>query len=229
MIPQVKVPTFSMTLPVSKEKVDFRPFLVKEEKIMLLAKDSNDPTDVARVISDVVESCTFGKMLATKYCLADLQYAFLHIRGKSIGEQIELILMCGNCKTKTDYQLSVDDFEVSNLEVKNLIEMDGITIQMTPPTINHYIRMHMVDDVDEIFSVMASCIDKIYSDEEMFQNTPEQQNDLIDFLNTLPSVEFNKIQEYFKNVPLLYKEMKFVCKQCEMLNNVRVDSLNNFF
>ena len=228
-IPQVKVPSFTMTLPVSKEQIDFRPFLVKEEKIMLLAKDSKDPKDIARVIGDVVESCTFGKVLMNKHCLADLQYAFLHIRGKSIGEEIELNLLCGNCNAKTPYKLTVNDFQVSNLEISNTIQMGGVTVAMTPPTINHYTRMYQVENVDEIFFVMAECIDKIYSDEEVFQNTPEFQDEIFDFLNGLPSDEFNKIQEYFKNIPLLYKDMKFTCNSCDTPNNVRVDSLNNFF
>jgi len=229
MIPQVKVPTFSITLPVSKEKVEFRPFLVKEEKILLLAKDSKEPKDIARVIKDVVESCMFGKVDTSKICLADLQYAFMQIRGKSIGEQLELTLLCGNCKTRHQHQFSVDDFEVTNLEINNTIQMGDVTVKMILPTIEHYMEMNMVENVEDVFSVLASCIEKIYSDEEVFENSPDNKEDLLDFLNSLPSVEFNKIQDYFKNMPLLYKDMSFTCASCETPNTVRVDSLNNFF
>ena len=229
MIPQVKVPTFSMTLPVSKQNVEFRPFLVKEEKILLLAKDSKEPKDVARVIRDVVESCTFNNIQSDKICLADLQYAFMQIRGKSIGEQLDLTLICGNCKAKHNHLFSIDDFQVTNLEINNMIQMGDVTVKMILPTIEHYIEMHMVKDMEDVFSVLASCIEKIYSEEEVYENNPENKDELLDFLNGLPSAEFNKIQEYFQNMPLLYKDMSFTCKSCDTPNNIRVDSLNNFF
>jgi hypothetical protein len=231
MIPQVKVPTFSMTLPVSKETVEFRPFLVKEEKLLLMAKDSKDSQDINRAIIDTVKSCTFNIMNAENYSLADLQYAFLHIRGKSIGEEMELQLLCGNCKSKTIVDLSIHDFEVINEKVNNKIVMNDITITLKMPNIYHYTKL-LVDNDDLInatFDVIADCIDTIYSDEEAFQNTPELKNDVIEFLNNLPADQFEKLEDFFSTMPLLYKEFKFQCNECSHNNELRIDSISSFF
>ena len=229
MIPQVKVPTFSMTLPVSKEKVDFRPFLVKEEKILLLVKDSKDPKDVARAIGDVVSSCTFDKMSIHKYCLADVQYAFIQIRGKSIGEELELDLKCGGCDGGNSFILSVNDFDVLNKDVNNNINMGDITIRMKSPTIEHYTTLLLNDDMETIFSVICGCIEKIYSDEEVFINEPGFESQIQEFLDNLPSEEFDKIKQYFSTMPMLHKKIEFTCKHCKTNNEFLIDGLSNFF
>jgi len=231
MIPQVKVPTFSMTLPVSKEVVEFRPFLVKEEKLLLLAKDSKNVADVNRAIVDTVYSCTFEKMKAENYSLADLQYAFLHIRGKSIGEEMELQLICGSCKGKTLVDLSVNDFDVINQKPTNKIVMNDVTISLKMPNIYHYTKLLVENDndIETTFEVIAECIDTIYSDEEVFHNTPEVKQDVMEFLNNLPSDQFEKLQDFFAAMPLLYKEIKFTCKECSTENEIRIDSVSSFF
>lgn len=229
MIPQVKVPTFSMTLPVSKEKVDFRPFLVKEEKILLLVKDSSDPKDVARAIGDVVSSCTFGKMSIHKYCLADVQYAFIQIRGKSIGEELELNLKCGDCGGGNSFILSVNDFEVLNKDVSNDITMGDITVRMKSVNIEHYTTLLLNDDMETIFSVICDCIEKIYSGEEVFINEPGFENQIQEFLDNLPSEEFDKIKQYFSTMPMLHKTIGFTCRHCNTKNEFIIDGLSNFF
>jgi hypothetical protein len=229
-IPQVKVPEFSMTLPVSKQTITFRPFVVKEEKLLLLAKESQTTEDTVRAIMDVVESCTFGTMKGDDYCLADLQYAFLQIRGKSIGEEIELILICGECNSKQPYVVTVNDFEIQgDLQTSKVLNLGDVKVEMKYPDILHYGKLIEDGSNEAIFNVIVECIQKIFSEEEMFVNSEEHHHEVREFVDNLTAENFEKFEQFFLSMPLLLKKIKFTCKQCEIVNNLQVDTIRNFF
>lgn len=229
-IPIVKVPKFSMTLPVSKAVIEFRPFLVKEEKILLLAKESENAEDSVRGIVDVVQACTFDEMTPQQYCLADMQYAFLQIRGKSIGEDIELLLICGNCDAKHPYTMSVKDFDIENAdEMNKVITLDGVKVEMKYPDIFHYGRLMEDDSNETIYQVLVECIEKIYTEDEMFMNSPERYPEVRDFIDNLTTENFQKFEKFFLKMPMLMKKIDFTCRGCQTNNTLRVDSIRNFF
>ena len=230
-IPVVKVPTFTMTLPVSGETIEFRPFLVKEEKILRLAKETDTLEAAITAIADTVDTCTFNKMKVDDYCLADTQYAFLHIRGKSVGGEIELFLVCGECDHKHTSTISITDFTVdTTLKTKTLIDVDNVVkVELSYPKIQHYISLFETSNDDAVYDVVVECIKKIYTDDEMFVNTKETYGEVRTFIDNLTPDQFEKFEEFFVNMPILTKTIDFVCEKCEKPNIVIMDSITNFF
>jgi len=184
-IPTVKVPKFTTTLPVSGEKIEFRPFLVKEEKLLLLASESTDTDSAVNAISDIVESCTDGKVKSSEYCLADIQWMFLQIRSKSIGDEINLYLICGKCNHKHLKTLTINDFEVRLVEEKaKVINIDGsVRVELKYPTIHHYNHLFETSDDGAVYDVVADCITKIYNDDEVFRLNLSHDN-MVNFYKT---------------------------------------------
>lgn len=227
----VKVPTFSMTLPVSKEVIDYRPFLVKEEKLLVLASEANEVESALRAIGDIVENCTFGKVKLEKYCLADMQYAFLQIRGKSIGSEINFYLICGVCGQKHLTSISVEDFGVKmSKKLETTFSLDGnIQVEMKYPNLLHYTKLFNSPDESAVFDVVADCVSKIFNEEEVFENTKESLSEVREFLDNLTPEQFEKFEEFFVNMPVLFKELNFTCVQCETSNTLIVDGIQNFF
>jgi len=229
-IPTVKVPKFTATLPVSEESFEFRPFLVKEEKILLLANESDNIVSAVTAIGDIVEQCTFGKIKLENYCLADLQYAFLQIRGKSIGEEFSFYRICGECKHKHLTEMHVDDFEVTEKISNNIIILeDGTRIELKYPGLHHYGILFDDDTPGAIFEVVADCILKIYNEEEVFENTSELKKEVLEFIDNLTAKDFEKFEDFFTGMPVLYKSFQFVCEGCGSENKLVVDSVTNFF
>lgn len=230
-IPVVKVPTFTMTLPVSGETIDFRPFLVKEEKLLLLAKETETIGASIGAIVDIVENCTFDKLKVDDYCLADVQYAFLQIRGKSVGEEIDLYLICGICGHKHLSNISIADFTLSTTTKTNkILEIDNaVKVELSYPKIQHYISLFDTPGDNAVYDVIVECISKIYTDDEMFVNTKETYNEVRTFIDNLTPDQFEKFEQFFIHMPILNKKIEFICGGCEKPNTLIIDSITNFF
>jgi hypothetical protein len=229
-IPMIKIPKFTTTLPYSGVKVEFRPFLVKEEKILLLANESDRTEDAVQALKDIIESCTFGKVQINDYCLADMQWLFLQIRGKSIGEEIDVYLICGKCEAKQLYTMNVSDFETVVTPSNNVISIDGsTTVELKYPTLEHYAALYESDSEETIYQIVANCITKIYNEDEMFVNEGESQQELLEFIDNLTPEQFSPFEQFFKNMPVLHKKVEFTCRKCETGNSLVVDGINHFF
>lgn len=229
-IPMIKVPKFTTTLPVTGEKVEFRPFLVKEEKILLLASESGKTEDAVSALKDIIDACTFGKINISQHCLADMQWLFLQIRGKSVGEEMDLNLICGNCDSKQPYTMNVGDFETVVSSEKHIITLDSSTkVELRYPTLEHYAALFETDNEQTLYSVVADCITKVYNEDEMFVNDGNSQDELLEFIDNLTPEQFAPFENFFKNMPVLRKEVNFVCKKCEEENRVIIDGINHFF
>lgn len=229
-IPMVKVPKFTTTLPFTGEKVEFRPFLVKEEKILLLASESNKTEDAVVALKDIIEACTFGKVDISKHSLADMQWLFLQIRGKSVGEEMDLYLICGGCDSKQPYVMNVADFETVIPTQKNVLTLDSSTkVELRYPTLEHYAALFETDTEQTLYSVVADCIVKVYNEDEMFVNDGNSHNELLEFIDNLTPEQFAPFEAFFKNMPVLRKEVNFKCKKCEEQNKVIIDGINHFF
>ncbi len=230
-IPTVKVPKFTTTLPVSGEKIEFRPFLVKEEKLLLLASESTDTDSAVNAISDIVESCTDGKVKSSEYCLADIQWIFLQIRSKSIGDEINLYLICGKCNHKHLKTLTINDFEVRLVEEKaKVINIDGsVRVELKYPTIHHYNHLFETSDDGAVYDVVADCITKIYNDDEVFINEGKTHQELREFVDNLTAEQFEPFEQFFEDMPVLFKQIDFKCVECESDNTLMVNSVQHFF
>lgn len=232
-IPAVKLPTFSMTLPVSGDVIEYRPFVVKEEKLLILANESDDIENIIRAISDTIRSCTFEKMSLEKYCLADAQYAFLQVRGKSIGNIITLYAICGECGHKHLAEIEVNDFEVrKNDNYNSTVTLDGVKVELKYPTLQHYVKLYSSteeNDFSGVYDMIAECVVKIYNEDEVYVNTPETYHETREYIDNLNMENFKKLEEFFVNMPVLYKKLDFNCNQCEKENTLLVDGIRSFF
>lgn len=230
-IPVVKVPTFTTTLPVSGEKVDFRPFLVKEEKILLLASESDDNADIVNAMSELIESCTFGKVEPSKYSLADLQWLFLQIRGKSISEEIDFRVICGECNHAQSYTINVDEWETRLIDPKEkILKLDSeVTVEMRYPSLKHYAALFDTNDDFAVYGVIADCIVKIYNSDEVFENDGKSHQDIYQFLDNLTPDQFEPFEDFFTSMPILVKEINYNCQKCQTPNELMVDSIRSFF
>lgn len=230
-IPMVKVPKFTTTLPVSGEKVEFRPFLVKEEKLLLLASESTDIDSAVNAMADIVESCTYGQVNVSDYALADTQWLFLQIRGKSIGEEVSVYLLCGECKAKHHKIISLSDFQVVlPKKQQQIIDLDGnVKVELKYPTIYHYNYLFETKDESAVYRVVSDCIKKIYTEDEVFVNDGNSDNELREFVENLTSEQFEKFEEFFLDMPVMLKEANFTCTTCEKPNKLQINSIEHFF
>jgi len=233
-IPMIKVPKFTMTLPVSGDVIEFRPFVVKEEKILILANETDDINESLRAVADVIEQCTFDRMKIENYCLADMQYAFLEIRGKSIGTELSLMMVCGECGAKHPKTFFHKDFQVVKQNVDKVINIDGeIKVELQYPGLQHYAMMFDKDTeestFESVYNMIVSCIVKIYDNEEVFINDTTKHNQVRDFVDNLTPEQFEKFEQFFLAMPIMIKREEFTCSECNAPNVLIVDTLKSFF
>ena len=173
-LPTISTPTYELTLPSSNKKIKYRPFLVKEEKILILAMESQDTKQIARSVKDVIAKCILSRGIKVeKLSTFDIEYLFLNIRGKSVGEHIEVMVTCpDDGKTQVPMSINVDSIKIQKDEKHTTdIKLDDMyTLRMKYPSLNEFIKNNFgtVENmsVDDTFDLIASCIDQVYSDEE---------------------------------------------------------------
>jgi hypothetical protein len=228
-IPQIRVPSFDLTLPVNHRKIKYRPFLVKEEKILIMASESEGYEDLINAVGDVVRSCTFGAVDADTDPLFEVQHAFLHIRGKSIGETIDFGLICGECNHQLPATVNVDEFTVRTTQghTPKIDLGNGMGILMRYPTFRHFKILHDSVDSEDVYRVVGECIREIYTDEEV---TPAGDSDeMLEFVYSMTPAQMAEVQVFFATMPVLEKPIEFSCPQCNTVNEVVVDGINHFF
>jgi hypothetical protein len=232
-IPLIKVPRFTMTLPLSKETVEYRPFLVKEEKILIMANEEEIYSDIIEAMTDIVRDCTFGKIDAKKCSMFDAQYAFLQIRGKSIGENIEFVLICSNpeCGAKTPANLNINQFSLKENEGhSSTIDLgEGTTVVMRYPSFRHYAKLFNDDGVENTYDVVAECVEKIITEEEVYLNDESNFSEMRSWVDNITPEMFEKIEEFFVTMPILGKQLDYTCEHCQTKNSIVVDGIRNFF
>lgn len=227
----VKVPTFTMILPFSKKEVKFRPYVVKEEKLLIMARESDDNNDMIRAVGDIVKECTFGEVDIDKSPMFEVQYAFLQIRGKSIGEQFDFVTVCKNCNHSNPISVGIDEFTLDTTEGHtNKIKLDeNLTVLMRYPSIKNFIRLYFDEGDNAIYDVVADCIEKIYTEDEVYENDGQDRTIFLQFLENLTLKQFEQLERFFITMPILQKEVKFECGKCSQENRTLINGVSNFF
>lgn len=230
-IPMVKVPTFKMTLPFTKEEVKFRPYIVKEEKILIMARESDDNNAMIEAVGDIVKECTFGKIDINTTPMFDVQYAFLQIRGKSIGEKFDFNCVCGGCKTTIPVSVDISEFELSVTPGHtNKIQLDeNFTVLMKYPSIKSFIKLYFDDSENAIYDVVADCIDTIYTEDEVYKNDGTDNKLFLEFLENLTVKQFENLERFFVTMPIIQKDIQFDCPKCQEKNRTLINGISNFF
>ena len=205
----IKVPEYDLTLS-NNNVVKYRPFLIKEEKVLLMAVESRDEAEMNNALINIVQSCTISKIDVTKLPVYDFEYLWLNIRGKSVGEQIDLKLKCPDDDKQTvDYSLKIDDVKPDlNKKFERKIEFQkDYGVIMKVPTIKHISNKKTLLDLS--YGLVRDCIDQIYSGEEVFESADLSQKELDEYVNHLTTRQFNMIRKYFESLPVVSHLIKY--------------------
>lgn len=236
----MSTPTYNMVVPSTGATVKYRPFLVKEEKALLLAQQSEDAMVMVDTLKNVIKSCVQDNIDVNKLATFDLEYMFLQIRGKSVGETIDLVFACdldhgeeGNEKSKVNVRINIADINVEKeKEHTSKIELYGdVGVVMKYPTVDILNKLTGLkeDDYEKIFDIMALSIDYIYDGEQVYHAKEQTKDELLQFVNNLTSEQFVRVQKFFETMPKLRKEIEYTCPVCGKQHNKVLEGIQSFF
>ena len=236
-LPKIATPTYELELPSTGKTIKFRPFLVKEEKLLVLALESNDTKEITNAIKAVLKDCiqTRGIKVETLPTF-DIEYLFLNIRGKSVGEDIEVSVLCpDDGETYAEVQISIDEIEVvKDKEHNKQIKIDDkLMMEMRYPSLDQFVKSNFSfngeNQVDQSFDLIASCIDKIYSEEEAWTSDDFTKKEVTEFLEQMNSSQFKDIESFFTTMPKLKHEVEVLNPKTKKSSKVVLEGLASFF
>ena len=230
-LPRIDTPTYQLTLPSTQQKIDFRPFLVREQKIIMMAQESQDEKQMVRAMSDLVTSCTFNKFDVNKLPIFDVEYMFLKIRGKSIGETVELNLMCpDDGETQVPTKINLEDIEVSmTVGHSNMIDItDNIKLQLRYPIYSDATQVGGLEQSDGVFKLLTRCIDKIIYGDQEYNRVDISDKEIEEFIDQLNTDQFNNIVEFFNTMPKLRHVVQITNPKTKVKSEVVLEGLQNF-
>tara|TARA_Y100000766_G_scaffold112748_1_gene96704 strand:+ start:35 stop:751 length:717 start_codon:yes stop_codon:yes gene_type:complete len=235
-LPKIATPTYELVLPSSNRKIKYRPFLVKEEKILIIALESQDQKQIANAVKSILASCILTKgTKVDKLSTFDIEYLFLNVRGKSVGEQIEVMVTCpDDGKTQVPMSINIDSIKVQkNSEHNPDIKLDDIyTLKMRYPSLNEFIKTNFSAEdikVDDTFDLIASCVDQVYSEEESWTQADCTKKELTDFIESLNSAQFKEIEKFFDTMPKLTHKVKVKNPNTKVESEIVIEGLQSFF
>ena len=235
-LPQINAPTYELTIPSSKRKIRYRPFLVKEEKILVIAMESNDIGDIARAVKQVLGQCILTKgTKIDKLSTFDIEYLFLNVRGKSVGETVDIKVTCpDDGVTTVPVTVDLDAIQVTfdPEHDKDIILDDKLKMRMKYPSLDEFIKENFqVDNVgfEQSIEMIASCVDMIYSEDETWTSAEFTQKEMVDFLEGLGSKQFKELEKFFTTMPKLTHEIKVKNPKTKKENTIKLEGLAAFF
>lgn len=222
---------YSLTIPSSGRTVSFRPFLVKEQKILLTAMESQDQTMMLQAVVDTLKSCVFDELTERELATFDVEYMFTKIRSKSVGESTTVMLKCSKCEEDNKIDVDLNEIEMK-IEVENKIKInDQFTIEMRYPNYQDVIlltKLETSSTTEQILEVITACLDKIYTEEEIINIQDEPKEEIINFIDSLNTDQFNGIVNFVMNLPTLKKDIDFKCQSCGKKNKTTIEGLQSF-
>ena len=234
-LPTIVTPSYELNLPSNGKKIKYRPFLVKEEKILILAIESNSMKDISRAIKDVLKNCILTKSVKIdELPTFDIEYLFLNIRSRSIGESIDLIVTCpDDGKTKVNTQIFIDEIEIKKDKNHNSdIKLDDTyTMRLKYPSLDQFIddNFNFSEDKDNSFDIISSCIDMVFSEEEAWEAKDCTKKELLEFVERLNSIQFKQVEKFFDTMPKLSHEIEVENPSTKVKSTVKLEGLASFF
>lgn len=231
MLPAPVVPHYDIELPISKQRVKYRPFLVKEERILLLAVEEESEDVLKSAIIQIIDNCTFNKLQVDKLPVADFEYLFVLVRSRSISEIINLNKKCTACDKDFEFEVNLNDIQVTNnIKNKNVVLSDNIIITMKFPTVGGVIGIPSDISVESIdLYAIASCIELITIDDIVHEAKDMSLSELVAWLEMLQSKQLNILKDWSTDLPKVTYAADVKCKHCGIDNPVALEGLNSFF
>ena len=237
-LPTIETPTYELKLPSSNKKIKYRPFLVKEEKILILALESKSQNEITNAVTDVLKKCILTRGIKVDDLPTfDIEYLFLNIRAKSIGEDIKLTVTCpDDGETKVPVTIYVDEIKVTKPRghTKDVVLDDKMTLRMKYPSLNQFIENNFNTDdeetlVDKTFRVVADCMDTIYTGEDAWDAKDYTPQERMDFVEQLNSSQYKKVENFFSTMPKLSHKIEVVNPNTKEKGSVVLEGLADFF
>ena len=235
-LPTIATPTYSLELPSTKKTIKYRPFLVKEEKLLVLALETEDQKEITNAVKSVIKNCiqTRGVKVETLPTF-DIEYLFLNIRGKSVGEEVEVnIVAPDDGVTQIPVTIDLDEIKVvENPEHNRQIKLnDDLVMEMRYPSLEQFIKNNFdvnESNFDQSFELIASCVGKIYSDDEVWSTDDVSKKEVIEFLEQMNSIQFKDIEKFFETMPKLSHTVKVTNPKTKVESEVVLEGLSSFF
>ena len=235
-LPKITTSEYELELPSNGKTVKYRPFLVREEKILILALESANQKEITNAVKQVIKECVLTKGIKIEQLPAfDIEYLFLNIRGKSVGESIDLLVTCGDDgETEVGVTVPIADIQVVKSEehTKDIEIGDGWTVKMKYPSLSQFIETNFTESADTVeksFQVIASCIDIVYNKDDMFAAADCTKKELKEWVESLTSQQFQKIEKFFETMPKLTHTLKVVNPKTRKEHTVVLEGLTDFF
>ena len=237
VLPKIATPTYELELPSTGQTIKYRPFLVKEEKLLVLALESEDTKQITTAIKTVIKNCIETKGIKVETLPTfDIEYLFLNIRGKSVGEEIEVNLFCPDDEVTTvPVKINVDDIKVQKNpdHTKQIKVDDSIMMEMKYPSLDQFIKnnfdLSADSTMDQSFDLIASCIDKIYTEDEVWAAADVSKKEILEFLEQMNSTQFKDIEKFFETMPKLSHKVTVKNPNTEVENKIVLEGLTSFF
>jgi len=236
-LPKIATPTYELELPSTGQPIQYRPFLVKEEKLLVIALESEDTKQITTAIKTVIKNCIQTKGVKVEDLPTfDIEYLFLNIRGKSVGEELEVNIICpDDGETQVPVQINLDDIKVQkDDEHTNRIKLDdSIMMEMKYPSLDQFIKNNFdfnnKNAMDQSFELIGSCIDKIFTEEEVWVTSDVTKKELTDFLESMNSSQFKEIEKFFETMPKLSHKIEVKNPKTGVESEVVLEGLASFF
>ena len=236
-LPKIATPTYELELPSTEETIKFRPFLVKEEKLLVLALESEDTKQITTAIKNVIKNCILTKGIKVDTLPTfDIEYLFLNIRGKSVGEVLDVNIICpDDGETEVEVKIDLDEIKVKkNDDHKKQIKLDdSIMMEMKYPSLEQFVKnnfdLNDKNAMDQSFELIASCVDKIYSEDEVWAAADCTKKEMTEFLEQMNSSQFKEIESFFETMPKLSHTIKVKNPKTKKENEIVLEGLASFF
>jgi len=236
-LPKISTPTYELELPSTGKKIKYRPFLVREEKILILALESEDEKQIATAIKNTLKDCIQTRGIKVENLPTfDIEYLFLNIRGKSVGESIELIVTCpDDGETTVPVKVYIDEINVTKEKNHSPdIDLDGkLTLRMKYPSLDQFVSSNFSfderEDLDKSFEIIGSCIDVIFNADDAWSTSDVTKKELMTWMDGLNSAQFKKIEEFFTSMPKLSHTIKVTNPNTKVESEIVLDGLQSFF
>jgi len=229
-LPEIATPIYTLTLPSTKKKIKYRPFLVKEQKLLILAMENEDQEQILDAITNTIQTCLLTKIDVKDMALFDIEYLFMQIRARSISEEVEMKVTCqDDGETTVDIKFMVDDIKVQFPKGHtNIIKLtDDLTVEMKYPDIDYFTKINFMEETPDEYELVAKCIKRVYVGEDDYTSDSLEESKA--WVEGLTNQQFEKIQQFFETMPTLRHVLKVKNPKTKVVNEVVLEGLSDFF
>jgi len=235
-LPKISTPTYELVIPSTKKKIKYRPFLVKEEKVLIIAMESENTTTIANAVKEVISNCVLTRgVKVNELATFDIEYLFLNIRGKSVGEEVEVLVTCpDDGETKVPTVITLDEIEVQFDEdhSRDIKLDDKLSMRLKYPSMDEFVKSNFTlndIDVDDTFEIVMSCVEQIYNEEESWSTKDCTKKEMREFIEQLSSKQFKEVEKFFATMPKLSHTINITNPNTGVENEVVLEGLASFF